>query len=237
LREKNLILQTHLKNMAKSTHTKGTDELDKLTGTESFIDQYRKPLIFGGVGVVVIILAIIGYQKMVSEPRELESQDAYWNAFYDFQNNDTTGAVISGTDSYLGMEDVANDYAGTSGGNIASYILAVKAMENSDFEGALTYLDDCDFEDVMVGSLVIGLKGDCNVEMGDYDAAAELFVQAAEREENEFTSPMFLKKAGLTYEELGQNDKAVEMYQKIKAEWPLSREGVEIDKYLIRAQN
>ncbi|MCG8578129.1 MAG: tetratricopeptide repeat protein [Flavobacteriales bacterium] len=223
--------------MAKTNHSDKAAEQEKLTGTESFIDKYQKPLIFGLIGIVVVIGGIIGYQKLIAEPHEEESQDAYWNAFYDFQNGDTTGVVINGTDTYMGMEEVASDYSGTSGGNIASYVLAITAMEAGDFEGALTYLDDCEFEDVMIGTLVIGMKGDCNVELGNYEEAASFFEEAAAREENEFTSPMFLKKAGLTYEELGQNDKAVEMYQKISDEWPTTKEGLEIQKYLVRAQN
>ncbi len=220
--------------MAKSREEDGAP---KLTGTESFIDKYRKPILFGGGAALLILIVVIGYQKLVSEPAELESQDAYWNAFYEFQNEDTTDVALVGTDIYLGMEDVASQYEGTSGGYIAQYVLAINAIEKGDFEGGLIYLEDCEFEDIMIGTLVIGLKGDCNVELGNYEEAATLFEEAAAREENEFTSPLFLKKAGLTYEELGQKDKAAEMYQKINDEWPLTPEGMEIQKYLVRAQN
>jgi tetratricopeptide (TPR) repeat protein len=220
--------------MAKTNPEEGAQ---KLTGTESFIEKYRKHIIYGGVGIVVVIISIIGYQKWVIEPEEKASQDEYWNAFYDFQNEDTTDAVLYGTETYLGMEDVASQYSGYSGGNIAAYCCAIVYMERGDFENALTYLEQCEFEDIMVGTLVVGLKGDCNVELGNFEEAAVLFEEAAAREENEFTSPLFLKKAGLVYEELGQNDKAAELYTKIDAEWPLTPEGQDIQKYLVRAQN
>lgn len=220
--------------MAKSNKE---ESLENLTGTESFIEKYKKPIIFGAVGIVVVIVGIIGYQKLVVEPAEIESQDAYWNAFYDFQSEDTSNAVLVGTDQYMGMEEVASNYGGTSGGMIASYVCGVTAMENADFEGAITYFDDCDFEDIMVGSLVIGLKGDCQVELNNYEDAASLFEEAANREENEFTTPLFLKKAGIVYEELGQNEKAAELYQRIYDDYPTSREGTDIQKYLVRAQN
>jgi tetratricopeptide (TPR) repeat protein len=137
----------------------------------------------------------------------------------------------------MGFEEISSEYAGTPGGNIATYVLGVTAMEKGDFEGAIGYFEDVEFEDVMLGTLVIGLVGDCLVETGKYEEAAAKFEEAAEREPNEYTSPMFLKKAGLVYQELGQNDKAVIAYQKIKDEWPTSTEGSDIDKYLIRAQN
>ena len=160
-----------------------------------------------------------------------------WNAFYDFQNGDTTGVAIAGNEKYMGFADISSEYNGTPGGNIATYALGIMAMEKGDFEGALAYFDGLEFDDVMVGTLVIGLQGDCYVELGQYEEAAEKFEEAALREANEFTSPMFYKKAGLVYQELGQNDKAVIAYQKIKDDWEGSVEAKDIDKYIIRAQN
>ena len=208
-----------------------------LTKTEKFIDKNKKILIYGGIGIFVVIMSIIGYQKFVIAPHELESQDAYWNAFYDFSDGDTTGAAIIGTEDYLGMEDIASKYEGTSGGNIANYIMAIDQMEKGEFDIALDYLEVCEFEDVMLGTLILGLKGDCYVEKGEYETAVALFEEAAIREENEFTSPMFLKKAGLVYEELGDNENAVIAYQKIKDDWSESLAGQDIDKYIVRAQN
>ena len=68
--------------MAKKNDT-NREELEQLTATESFFDKYKKFLIIGAVGVVVIILGVIGYQKFVTEPHMAESQDAYWDAFYE----------------------------------------------------------------------------------------------------------------------------------------------------------
>lgn len=214
-----------------------TEQTQNLTPTESFFDKNKKLLLIAGIGLVVVIIGYFGYQKFVSEPHAEESQDAYWNAFYEFQNGDSTGVSITGTENYMGFEEISTEYAGTPGGNIATYALGINAMEKKEFESALAYFEECEFEDVMVGTLVIGLMGDCYVEMGKYDEAAEKFEEAALREANEFTSPMFYKKAGLVYQELGQNDKAIIAYQKIKDDWSESVEAKDIDKYIIRAQN
>lgn len=223
--------------MAKKENKKAVDDMSELTSTESFFDKNRKVLIYAGIGLVVVVIGFIGYQKFVKEPHIEESQDAYWSAFYDFENGDTTGVYLTGNENYMGFEEISSEYSGTPGGNIATYVLGINAMEKGDFEGAIGYFEEVEFEDVIVGTLVIGLIGDCLVETGQYEEAAAKFEEAAEREPNEYTSPMFLKKAGLVYQELGQNDKAVIAYQKIKDEWPTSTEGADIDKYLIRAQN
>ena len=219
--------------MAKKKTEAQQEELDQLTSPERFIDKYKKPLIIGGSAIVVIVLGIVGYQKLVAEPHEEESLDAYWNAFYEFEN-DSLNLAVTGNENFDGMEDVADEYDGTSGGDIAHYTMGIAAMKNGDFESALESFESCGFEDVELGSMVIGLQGDCYVELDDYESAVDRYEEAASREENEFTTPMYLKKAGLAYEALGKNDDAREAYQKIKDNWENSTEGQDIEKYLAR---
>ena len=209
-------------------------EFEELTSTEGFFDKYKNILIYSSIGIVVVLVGILGYQKLVSEPNNIESQNEIYNALYDFEN-DSLDMAVNGTDDYIGFEDAADTYSGTSGGDIANYSMGIISMERGDFETAIDYFSQCDFEDVMVGSMCIGLQGDCNVEIEEYEKATELFEKAAAREVNAFTSPMYLKKAGLTYEELGQYEKAIVAYTKIKNEFPQSSEGADIDKFIARA--
>lgn len=222
--------------MAKKNETT-IEQQEHLTATESFFDKNKKYLFIAGGAVVAIVLGYFAYNQLVTKPHIEESHEAYWNAFYEYQENDSTGLAITGNDNFQGFEDIASEYDGTPGGEIANYALATTAMENQEWENALAYLDDCDFEDVMVGTMVIGMKGDCNVELGNYEDAAKFFEEAAQREENEYTTPMFLKKAGLVYEELGDMESAVTAYQKIKDNWSAAVEAGDIDKYIVRAQN
>lgn len=218
-----------------SKHTKNEKvETEQLTATEGFFDQYKNYLFFGLGGVVVIFLAYLAYHNFVSKPKELESQEAIWQAFYDLESDSLTTAA-QGTDEYMGFEEAADEYNGTSGGDIANYSMGVIKMEEGDFEAALDYFDECDFDDVMLGSITIGLKGDCYVELNELDKAVKYFKEAAEREANEYTTPLYLKKAGLTYEEMEEFDKALEVYTQIKTEYPQSTEGQDIDKYIARA--
>lgn len=223
--------------MAKKESNKSKEAVQDLTSTESFFEKNKKILMYAGIGLVVLVLGFIGYRKLIVEPHIAESQDAYWNAFYEFENLDTSRSYITGNENFMGFEDISSEYSGTPGGNIANYVMGITAMEDGKFEEAIPYFEEVEFEDVILGTLVLGLIGDCYVELGQYEEAAAKFEEAAVREPNEYTSPMFYKKAGLVYQELGQNDKAVIAYQKIKDDWSMSNEAADIDKYIIRAQN
>jgi tetratricopeptide (TPR) repeat protein len=217
----------------KTTESKNV-EFEELTSTEGFFDKYKNILIYSSIGIVLVLVGILGYQKLVSEPNNIESQNEIYNALYDFEKDSLEKAAI-GTNDYIGFEEAADSYNGTSGGDIANYSMGIISMERGEFDVALDYFSECGFDDVMVGSMCIGLQGDCNVELGEYEKAVKLFEKAAAREVNEFTSPMYLKKAGLTYEELGQYDKAIVAYTKIKNDFPQSSEGTDIDKFIARA--
>jgi tetratricopeptide (TPR) repeat protein len=220
----------HNKNKAQSKNV----EFEELTSTENFFEKNKNLFIYGGIGIIVVILGFVGYQKLISEPKDIESQEQVWNAMYDFQN-DSLEMAATGSSDYSGFEEIASSYEGTSGGDIANYSMGIIEMERGNFEEALDYFKNTDFEDVVVGSLCLGLQGDCYVELDDNETAVEYFEKGANREPNEFTSPMLLKKAGLTYEELGQYDDAIRVYTQIKDDFPTSAEGSDIDKYIARA--
>ena len=59
---------------------------------------------------------------------------------------------------------------------------------------------------------------------------------AADKNKNTFTSPLFLKKLGLVYEEQKEFKSAVETYKKIKTDYPESVEAASVDAYIARSE-
>jgi len=209
-------------------------EFEELTSTENFFDKYKNSIILGGVGIVVVLLGFLGYKKFVSEPNNVESQIEIASAMYDFESDSLTAAV-NGVNGNMGFEEAADEYNGTTGGDIANYSMGIISMEKGEFETALEYFGECGFEDVMVANLCLGLQGDCYVELNEYAKSVDFFEKAAAREANEYTTPMYLKKAGLAYEALEDYSKAITVYTKIKDNYPQSTEGADIQKYIERA--
>ena len=78
--------------------------------------------------------------------------------------------------------------------------------------------------------------GDAYMNLGDTDNAIKYWIKAGNNSNNEFTSPIYLKRAGMACEEEGDFSKAVDLYQKIKAEYPNTNEGREIEKFITRAE-
>jgi TolA-binding protein len=81
----------------------------------------------------------------------------------------------------------------------------------------------------------MGLIADCHSELKEYKKAVEKYVEASEVDANEFTTPMFLFKAGLNSEKVNDFKKAAEYYTKVRDEYPGSASQITVDKYVARA--
>jgi len=98
----------------------------------------------------------------------------------------------------------------------------------------LDYLGKYSKYDKIISSLAIGAMGDAYVELGELDKGVAKYIEAADYASNQFSTPIFLMKAGGIYEMTKKYDAALKMYTRIKDEYPESSEGAAIDKYIAR---
>ena len=76
---------------------------------------------------------------------------------------------------------------------------------------------------------------DASAELKKNDQALEYYKKAADvNDEDEFTSSEFLFKAALFAETMGKTKEAVELFKKIKEEYPLSEKAADVDRYLAK---
>lgn len=184
-----------------------------------------------GVGsIVVLILGYFLYKQFIWKPANEKSKDALYVGL-NYAAKDSTDAAINE------LRTVVKKYDGKQGGELAQFVLARQYMAKGEFKKALEELEGVDVNDTYVAVYAIGLQGDCYSEMKKYDEALELYEEAASKNENEKTSPEFLFKAGLVAEELGNFEKATELYTQIKENYTTFSSQKTIDKYIARVKN
>ena len=74
-----------------------------------------------------------------------------------------------------------------------------------------------------------------SMQLNNNEKAVSYYVKAADQNDNDLTTPLFLKKAGETYEMLGKYDEAINVYTRIKEKYPKSNEARTIEKNMGRA--
>lgn len=197
--------------------------------TEQFIEKYQTYILVAIGVIVVIVLAFFGFRRFYMEPKEKEAQSQMFMAEKYFEQ-DSLKKALNGDGQYLGFLSIIDDYGMTKSANLSQYYAGICYLKLGEFEKAIDHLDNFSSDDELVGPMAKGAMGDAHMELKQPEKAAGLYRKAAEMRSNEFTSPMFLLKAGMAYEELGDFPKALEMYRKIKKDYPRSFEGREIDR-------
>ena len=210
-----------------------------LNRTENWFEKNQKIIIIILAAIVVIALGIIAYIKLVRVPRNNEAITELYKAEFAFAE-DSFNLALNGIDGeYSGFATIVEDYGSTPAGNAARYYAGVCCMRLGEFEDAISYLEGFDSDDPMVGPMAVALIGDAHMELGDNNKAAKNYVKAAEKANNDYLTPLFLIKAGNTYELMGEYQKALDVYNRVQNEYytVLERnDKTNIEKYIKRAE-
>lgn len=203
----------------------------------SFFQDNQKSIVFIVGGIIVLILLYFGYQKFYLAPRAEQAADAMYQAEEYALIDSLQKKAIDGDGSFLGFKQIADEYSNTPSANIANAYLGSLYLRQQNFQEAITYLKKySETGSEILDPLVTGLIGDAYSETHDYKNAADYYKKAANKAKNSYTTPLFLKKLGLVYEQLNENKQAEEAYSKIKTEYPQSVEASTIDGPLARVQ-
>ena len=176
-----------------------------LSKTEQYIEENQRSLTIIVSAIAIIIAVYLGYKKFYLAPTEKEAQSEMYMAEKYFEI-DSFKLALEGDGSYLGFLDIIDEYGVTKCANLSHYYAGVCYLRLGEYEDALKELKKFDEHDVIVADIALGDIGDAYIELGDYKEGLSFFLKAAARKKNEFTTPIYLKKAGLVYEELGEFD-------------------------------
>ena len=201
---------------------------------ETLYVNYKKQINMAVIAAVLIVAGYISFNKFYIEPKEKEASAAIFTAQNWFEK-DSFDLALNGQGDALGFIAVADEYSLTKVGNLAHYYAGVCYMRKGEFQNAVDQLDNFSTKNELVGPLAVGLKGDACVELKEVDKGAKLYMKAAGMSKNKLTAPIFLKKAGLAYEELKEYKDAISAYEKIKSDYSDAQEAQDIDKFIARA--
>ena len=217
---------------------------DTASRSEQWVEKNQKIIFIGLIAITAVILGYLAYNKYVIEPKEIEAADelAFPKSYFE-QAQNTTVAIdslynlsLNGADGKYGLIDIADGYGSTKAGNLAKYMSGIAYLKTGDYENAIKYLSDFSSDDEMLGALALGNIGDAFSEINQPEDAMKYYADAANFRDNNFTSPLYLFKAGNIAMELKKYDKAEEFFTKIKDSYTKSDEAKNINIFIQRAQ-
>lgn len=218
--------------------TEEQDQIVENKGVQSisdFLETNKNNVLIAGIALILVAGGIWYYNNSYKPALETEGNESLFTAERYF-GQDSLDKALNGDGIKLGMKDVADEYGSTSAGNRAAFYAGRILLEKGQFEEALDYLDDVSMEDELMAAQVITLRGDCYSEMEQYEKAADTYMKAANKRENNLTTPYALLKAGIAYEEAGEYSDAKKAYEKLEANYSDNRAADKIEARIARVE-
>ena len=110
-------------------------------------------------------------------------------------------------------------------------------LQLKQYDMAIEHLEDFSSDDAILGALAKGGIGDAFAQLEQPAEALEYYEKALKHDDNGYTAPKFLYKAGITALELGEKSDAIGFFERIKEDYPDAQEAINIDVLIGMAQN
>lgn len=220
--------------MADLENFDGQELIDKVQ--EKF--DANKNYVYIGIAVILLGVGAYWWFSSKSEKKNAEANEMVWKPEFNFAK-DSFDLAINGALNPMGYRDqgfasIAEEYDGTSAGEIAKYSMGVGYLNMGNFNAAINTLEDVSFDDEILGAVAKGALGDAYYEIGKADKAIDAYKEAVDHSDNGFTTPIYLKKLASVQEAVGDINDAISSYERIKNDYPDAQEAYGIEKYIAK---
>ncbi len=225
----------------KSTTANVFNTLDEGSSkTQQWVEKNQNRIL-GLVAVIsILVIGIFAYSKLIVEPKESNAFNKMYFAQKKFDeamliNSDSVYNIsLNGDEINLGMLDVIEEFGGTNAANLANYYSGMMYLKMNDYQNAIKYLSEFSSDDILLSSLATGSIGDAFAELNQFDDALDYYVKAS-KVENNYTTPMYLFKAGTIAMKLNKFNRAEDYFTSVKLDYANSPEAKNIDAFISKA--
>lgn len=202
--------------------------------------------ILGTIGVIAaVVLLYLGYSQFFQQPKEASaSNELYYPQQYfaeavnaGTQQDSLYNLALNGAEGKYGFIDIIDNYPGTEAANLATYQAGTAYMNMQKYKEAIDYLEDFSSSDDIIAPVAKGRIGDAFMQLNQASDALGYYEQAFALSTNDYSTPIYLYKAGIAALELKDKGKALQYFQRIKNEFSSSDEAKTIDAFIGMAKS
>lgn len=204
--------------------------------TESFLEKHKQKLMLIVGSLVAIVGGFIAYKYLYQEPQNKEAAEQMYQAEFLFNKDSFELALNNPGGGFPGFKEISENYGGTKTGNMAKYYAGLCHLQLGQYEEAKSYLEDFEPSGEILPIMKFSSLGDVNANLNDFKSALGYYEKASTIKENDFLTPMVLKKLGVLRETQGDKEGAIKAFEKIRDRFPASPDANGIDRFIIRLQ-
>ena len=214
--------------------------------TEAWVSKNQNYILGGIIAIALGVLGYLAYNQFVIKPKDANAANEFSYPMQHFnealsneaQKDSLFTLALNGAEGKFGFLDIIEEYSGTPTANLAKYSAGMAYLNLQQYDEAITYLEDFSSDDEVYQPFALGGIGDAFSQLEQPEEALEYYERAISAAgTNEFTTPKFLYKAGVAAMELGNREKALDYFTRIKEDFPDANEANNIDALIGFAQN
>ncbi len=209
---------------------------------EKFLEKNQKWIFTGLLAIIVLVAGYMWYDSNVKQPNEAKAMnemvtaqsyfDKAINATDDKEIKEDFDKALNGADGKYGFKKIIEKYGSTKAGNLANYYIGVINYRNGNFKEAVSSLSKFKGDDAILQPAAYGMIGDAFMELEQPKDALSYYEKAANFSKNEYSTPLYLFKAGRVALELGDKAKAKKYFETIKNQYSTSAQATDIDTFI-----
>lgn len=211
-----------MENNEKKTQEVKVEDADLLTRAKA-----NSKLILGAsIFILVVIIAVMAW-FFINQAGVRKADEAIGRA--DIEQNDSVALELYKEAATMGHKS----------GNRAAVEVAIRLYQQGDYEGALGYLKGVSLDDNIIAAGAYALKGDCYVNLKQYDEALGAYKKAVKAaDKNPAIVPIILIKEANVYRAQENYKAEYEAYKEIMDNYASFMNGNNYDvrKYYERAK-
>ena len=220
-------------------------EVDVVEKAKGIWEDYNKPISYIGSAIIILFAAWLIYKYMFEVPKQEKADTEVFvtqKYFTEFTNATDSAKlmmaarVLNGDGRNPGALRIINNYSGTPAANLCEYYAGACYLQLGQFAKSIKYLKDFDANGAtQIQSRALGMMGDASAELNKNDDALDYYKKAANvNTKDDYTSSEFLFRAALFAQSIGKTKDAIDMFKKIKTNYPLTERAADVDRYLAR---
>jgi tetratricopeptide (TPR) repeat protein len=200
----------------------------------TFYEEHKKNIGIGIVAVVVIVLGTVLYVKNQKAENEKATTEL-GSVFQLYDTGQYVGAINGVPERNIaGLRAIVDNYGSTPSGQLARFYLANCYFFLGRYEEALKEFESFSPPDDLLASSRLAGIGATYEALGNHTEAAQSYEKAARKYPKDVDAAENLHRAAWNYGEAGQKERAIELYRRLKKEYPTTTFGRDADKYIAR---
>ena len=200
----------------------------------TFYETNKKSISIAITVLVVAVFAVVIYMKNRSDNNEKAiTQLGLVYQFYDAGQYQTALDGIP-EKNVPGLRSIVENYGNSRTGDVARFYLANALYNTGAYDEALRQFEECSPSDPLIDASRLAGIAACQEAKGEHRKAAEYFEKAATKHGKDINAAENLNNAARNYGQAGEKEKAIELYKRIKKNYPTTTFAREADRFIAR---